>query len=192
MAKTKTKNKAMSLREYARRRGVTAEAVSKAIMAGRLAESVVRVKGQPKISDPKLADREWEANTRPRVDLPPPTQESDEPAPAADDQNPPDYYVSRAKREAAAARREAALAELAELDVAERRGELVDANEMAEKFVEVVTVAKTKLLGVPARVKQRLPHVATEDIRLIDELVREALEDLADGEGDREEDEDGE
>lgn len=36
-------------------------------MTGRLVESVVRVKGQPNIADPKQADREWEANTRPHV-----------------------------------------------------------------------------------------------------------------------------
>lgn len=57
----------ISLREYARHRaargfvGTSAAAVSKAVASGRLVKSVVRDhRGQPKIADPELADREWE------------------------------------------------------------------------------------------------------------------------------------
>lgn len=57
---------AMTLGKYAEHRrarglpGCSKAAVSKAIKAGRLAKSVVRDhRGQPKIADPELADREW-------------------------------------------------------------------------------------------------------------------------------------
>jgi hypothetical protein len=60
----------MSLRAYARRRaelglaGVSTVAVSKAIKGGRLKASVIRdARGQPKIADPVLADREWNSRT---------------------------------------------------------------------------------------------------------------------------------
>src|SRR5689334_21046405 len=55
----------MSLRAYALRRGVSPEAVSRAIRSGRLRDSVVTVGRSPKIADPELADREWAANTDP-------------------------------------------------------------------------------------------------------------------------------
>jgi hypothetical protein len=63
----------MSLSAYARRRGVSVEAVSKAVERGRLRGSIVMVDGKPKIGDAELADHEWQANTRPRIDQPPPT-----------------------------------------------------------------------------------------------------------------------
>jgi phage terminase Nu1 subunit (DNA packaging protein) len=189
----------VSLRAYARRRGVSAEAVSKAVSEGRLAASVVRVRGAPKIADVELADREWEANTRPRVDLPPDARAAgrrlgvDEAVrdvlESAVDEDVPDYFRSRALREAAAARREKALADMAEIEVEERRGELVKVDAARAGVIEKFTVVKTKILGVPSRVAQRLPHVSADDLRVIDDLLREALEELADGaDGDGEED----
>ncbi len=62
------KSEPISLRAYAEQRDVSHQAVRRAIASGRLRESVVTVGGEPKIADPALADREWEANTRPRAD----------------------------------------------------------------------------------------------------------------------------
>jgi hypothetical protein len=60
-----------SLRAYARHRGVSLAAVQGAIDAGRLRESVIRDEhGTRKIGDVELADREWQANTLPRVGQP--------------------------------------------------------------------------------------------------------------------------
>src|SRR5690606_425861 len=98
----------MTCRAYAKRRGGSAEAVSKAISSGRLRESVTMIGGAPKIIDPDLADAEWEANTQPRSDLPRAQQSLPDGV--------PDYNVSRALREAAAARRESALADMAEIE----------------------------------------------------------------------------
>lgn len=60
--------------EYARLRGVSDEAVRKAIKSGRLTHCVVEVKGKPWIGDVALANREWELNTdtkHHRKDAPP-------------------------------------------------------------------------------------------------------------------------
>lgn len=60
-----------SLRAYAKHRGVSLAAVQTAIDAGRLRESVTRDEhGTRKIADVELADREWRANTMPRVGHP--------------------------------------------------------------------------------------------------------------------------
>lgn len=165
----------MSLRAYAKRRGVSPEAVSKAITAGRLEKSVTRIGGQPKISDPELADREWAAATQQRVD---------QAAPAPRD--PPEYIAHRTAREGAAARREAALAEIAELELAERKGEFIRIDDARRDVMEKFTLVRTKLLGVPARLAQRFPDLAGgEVITVLDELMREALEELADGDHDQ-------
>jgi phage terminase Nu1 subunit (DNA packaging protein) len=166
-------SKPLSLRAYARRRGVSAEAVSKAVAAGRLRDAVVVVDGQPKIGDPELADREWEGNTRPRADKAAPAARSE------GDADIPDYLESRALREAAAARREAALADEAELDLAKRRGELIDAEDARGERIEAYSLVKARLLAVPSQVAQRLPHLATEVEPVIDELIREALQELS-------------
>lgn len=177
----------LSLAAYARRRGVSHVAVSKAIASGRLSASVIRdERGAPKIADPDLADREWSANTRPRVDRQPADPRphpAAPPAPAteAPRQRPgprvPDYNESRA-------RREAALADMAELEVAERRGSLVPVDEARAEVQQRYTLVRTRLLGVPARVVQRMPHLAAEVVPVLDELLREALEELAVDDGD--------
>lgn len=49
--------------EYARLRGVSDEAVRKAVKSGRLKSCIVMVKNKPWIGDVLLANREWELNT---------------------------------------------------------------------------------------------------------------------------------
>ena len=42
-----------------------------------------------------------------------------------------------------------------------------------------MTVVRTKLLGIPTKAKQRLPDLDTTAIACIDDIIREALEELA-------------
>ncbi len=168
-------NNLMSLAAYAKRRGVSSVAVSKAVSTGRLTQSVVRdERGAPKIGDPELADREWEENTRPRVDKPPTSL-----ATSTDALNVPDYLVSRARREAAAARREETQADLAQLDLAQRRGELVSVADIRAEVEARYARVRTRVLGVPSGVAQRLPHVTDEIVTVLEDEIREALEELA-------------
>jgi phage terminase Nu1 subunit (DNA packaging protein) len=90
--------------------------------------------------------------------------------------------VSQAVRAAASARREAAQAELAELELAERRGAVVPADEARDGVIAAYSMVKTRILGVPVAVGQRLPDLAGRVVPVVDELLRAALEELsADG-----------
>lgn len=77
------------------------------------------------------------------------------------------------------ARQRTALAELAELQLEERRGRLVDAQVMHAKLTDVFARCRTKLLGLPSKAKLGLPHLTHGDVLALDAMVREALEDLA-------------
>lgn len=88
----------------------------------------------------------------------------------------PDYDESRA-------RTEHLRAELLELDRQQKEGLLVETEKVEHEWVEIVTRARTKLLGIPTKAKQRIPDLDTDAIGVLDDIVREALEDLAvDGE----------
>lgn len=171
----------ISLRAYAKLRGVSPEAVSKAVSTGRLRDSVAIVDGQPKIADADMADREWGSNTLQRID---PGQ-----APARDPRDTQEYLANRTRREGAAARRETAQAELAELELGERKGELIAIEQARRDVMEKFTLVRTRLLGVPSRFAQRAPHLAAEAVPMMDELLREALDELSDGAADDGEDE---
>lgn len=192
-----TEQQLMTLTAYAARRGVSVKAVSKAVAAGRLVESVTRTAQGPRIADPELADREWAQNTRaltgprkgPReypvegpIEVPvvPVARGPSREGPSAE----PGIRTSQALRAAAAARRETALADMAEMELAERRGRLVSADEARAGVIQAYSLVKTKLLGVPAALGQRAPHLAAA-APFVDELIREALEELAEGEAQR-------
>jgi len=50
-----------------------------------------------------------------------------------------------------------------------------------------VATVKTKLLAVPTRLRQRIPHLSLEEVAIADELIRESLQELAEeGESDGE------
>lgn len=196
----------MSLSAYARRRRVSVEAVSKAVERGRLRGSVVMVDGKPKIADAELADTEWQANTRPRIDHPPPPaapkakkrpprpprEDASDGEPADDGELPPGvprYDVSRAVREFHEARRSGALADVAEIERDKVREDVVPVDEARAYIIDKFTIVKTRLLGVPSRVAQQLPHLASEIEPVVDRMIREVLEELAaedDGDGEEE------
>jgi hypothetical protein len=172
----------MSLTAYAKLRGVSVMAVSNAVKTGRLVASVARVRGQPKIRDAALADREWDANTdlskapgyvkqrgADRVAGP-----GRPPKMGDDDQ----VRLGMSLADASAAEK-VWKARIAEIDFMERSGAAVDAKEMTATLVDVYTRCRTKLLGIPTRVKQQLPNLSIKDVAAVDALVRETLEDLA-------------
>ena len=183
----------ISLRAYAKHRGMSVASVSKAYRAGRLPRSVAVVDGKPHVIDVDLADQEWQANTRPRVDRPakqalPKRRKA---RARKTEIEVPAYDVSRALREAHAARREGALADLAEIEVAEKHEELVPIDEARAYMIDKFTIVKTRILGVPSGVAQRLPHLADEITPVLDMLLREILDELsAEDDGDEEAEED--
>jgi len=160
--------------------GVTLQAVMQAIKKGRLKESLVRdEKGKLKIRNVALAQLEWSRTT--------------------DNSRSPGYVKQRvAEREsslamhpradvgdegfslaAESAREKYWKASIAELDFKKKAGELINAKEMTDKIVNVFTICRTKLLGIPTRAKMQLPHLSASDVAMLDDLVREVLEELS-------------
>jgi hypothetical protein len=186
----------LSLRSYARHRaalglpGQSTEAVRKAIDSGRLSGAVVEVGGQRKIRSAEAADRAWAANTRaerspassiaqgvPQTATAP---TSAPPPPAAVDDD-IDYAEARRRREVELWRQARVKREGDELELALRKGELVDVTEAQAEAEALFSEARTKLLGVPTRARQRMQHLTADDVRMLDELIREAMEAFADG-----------
>ncbi len=84
----------------------------------------------------------------------------------------PDYDDSRA-------RTEHLKAELLELDRQQKLGRLVPVEDVEKRWVEIIVQARTKLLGLPTKAKQRIPDLDVDAIGTLDEIVRETLEELA-------------
>jgi hypothetical protein len=173
-------NAPLSLRAYATMRGDSPEAVSRAIKGGRLVKSVTYVDGVPKIADPALADQEWEDNTdRSRA---PDAVKAKAAARAAG--TPPSDEAAAADSAAsglagASAREKHWRALTAELKYRQAAGELVSAAEVQAELTNVFTTCRTKLLGLPSKLKQRFPELSVEVLAGVDDVVREALEELA-------------
>lgn len=68
------------------------------------------------------------------------------------------------------------------LEVERRKleGELVEIAEVRQWVASMIATARTRLLGVPSKAKQRIPHLERTDVFEFEELIREALEGLAD------------
>lgn len=172
----------ISLRAYAKHRGVSAMSVSTAIKVGRLKECVTHdTFGQPKIRDVELADREWAANTN-ADNVPiharhvmadgPSAWDAAVPPPEHEDGEPFDLNGANARAKHWDA-------ELRKLKYEQAAGLLVRASDVEHRMTSVFTECKTKLLAIPSRIKQERPNLTLEDLAAIDVIVREALEGLA-------------
>ena len=174
--------------------GVTPDAVYKAIKAGRLSTKTNSL-GEIVVDSDTMRE-EWLRNTdtrRSRVGQGVrPTMNKDKPLRDAKErmaerigatkETIPDYDESRA-------RTEYLKAELLELDRQTKEGRLVPAADVESKWVEIVVQARTKLLGIPTKAKQRIPDLDVDAINTLDDIVRETLEELAANAQDEEEQE---
>lgn len=166
----------LSLRAFARARSVKLSAVQRAITDGRLTKHSVgrTTTGRPFIKDPKRAGREWDEHTRPRV-----AAEKPEAAAGAGSNGAiaPPSALSRATQ-----RERDARAALAELEYQRKLGKYVLLEDYERGEAARIVRARTVLGGLPTRAKQRLPHLASSDLVVLEQLVREALEELASSE----------
>lgn len=159
----------LSMRAYAKHRGVSVEAVSKAVKRGRIS-TIDGPKGERKI-DPAVADREWEENSdqsksrEEPVDSPQPTSKKGIPS----------YQESRAIREAYQAR-------LAKIEYEERSGRLVDGSKVNQDAFKAARSVRNSLLSLPDRISAEL--AAERDQfkvrKRLDEEIRQSLQMLAD------------
>lgn len=181
---------------YARHRaarglaGASKVAVGRAVKVGRLKDCLEVVSGVARIKDVALADREWEANTDAGMQLkalglttPPAAlaalmaRPSPLPSPTFD--NPPEPEDTVGDFQAARTRKEVALADMAELKFREAAGELIPARDVERQLSGYLVNCKTRLLAIPSRAKQALPHLVAADLVVLEGLLRESLEELA-------------
>jgi phage terminase Nu1 subunit (DNA packaging protein) len=170
--------------EAARILGITAPAIHQAVRLGRL-RIVLDTKGNKRIDTSTLAE-DYRKNTQTRKTTAHNkasqinAQEIEEkyrktPPPSGMTKTKeyiPDYDESRA-------RTEHLKAELLELDRKQKEGLLVPAAEVEAKWLEIVTLARTKTLGIPSKAKQRIPDLDAGAMVTLEDIVRETLEDLA-------------
>ena len=152
--------------DLAQLKGVSRSAVSQRRQTGILDAAIVKVGAREKLNK-ELALELWDKNS---VSFTPEIKESKKNVVTNEDV--PSFNESRAKREAMMAR-------LAEIDVEEREKLLVPSEEVKNAWIQLVTIAKTKVLGIPTKAKQRIPDLDKGAMTLLDEIVRETLEDLA-------------
>lgn len=194
----------LSLREFGRQIDVTGEAVRKAIKTGRIPAECIGYtdKGWPTIVDPARAAEAFGRDRNPnqvrdkevlaegakrgwaqrRGEAPPPPPADDDAGAAAGavgslraGSGLPSITESKTITEAYKAR-------LAKLEYEEKAGRLVNADQVKIGFVKLVAAAKTKILGVPSKAKARIPTLTVTDIEILEDLLAEALEELANGE----------
>lgn len=169
----------VTLTAYAKMKGVSTEAVSKAVRVGRLSKSVVfDAKNRPRVI-PHLADQEWVANTdsaQQRVPaVPPPRPPEPEPeAPAARDE------PKTATFQQARTLREAYMARLAKLEFDEKSGLLVKADAVKNEAFKTARIVRDGLLNIPDRIAAELAN-ETNQFKVHQRLtheIRRVLEDL--------------
>lgn len=161
----------ITIKEYAKHRGVTHAAVLQAITNGRLHKSVKR-KGQGYLINRELADEEWKANTDTGSGAPAHAKNAPAPMPAEDDE-PITYAEARAQHERFKAR-------LAQLELEQREAKLVEAEVVKQEAFRVARMVRDALLNLPDRVAGELA-AETNQFKVHQRLsleIRRALEDL--------------
>ena len=154
--------------DLAKLKGVSRSAVSQRRRSGILESAVVKVNGKERLNK-ELAMELWDQNT-------PPAQTFTEEAKRKVEQTPegeiPSFNASRA-------RTEHLKAELLQLEVDAKEKVLVKREEVESSWLQLVTVARTKVLGIPTKAKQRIPDLDRNAMKLLEDIVRESLEELA-------------
>lgn len=183
----------MSLRAYARHRHTSAPAVLRAIKSGRLLKSLVMVKGKAQIGDVALADREWAANTdlsrapgfvKERRAPSEGETVTDGPVTPSGVTAPPRNTARRpalSPLAQASADEKQWKARQAELDYRKNASELMPAKEAVARWADIAVRLRSRLLGVPSKVKGRRPELTLDQVAAIDEEIRAALTELAEG-----------
>ena len=129
--------------EYARRRGISQEAVRKAIQGGRLVECIVtNERGRQRLI-PSVADAEWDKNTQ--------HHRKSQPDPIVEDDllDIPNFNESRAKREAYQA-------ELARLEYEEKQSTLVNAEAVKKEAFRTARLVRDAMLNIADRIAAEL------------------------------------
>lgn len=152
----------MGVREYARHRGCAQSTVQTAVSSGRIRKVGGKI-------DSAQADADWEANTDPLVGNRSHSKTN------RTDENGRAYIEEKAQRERLRRLR-------AQLEYDREVGLLAPIAEIEEMVAGVISTSRAKILALPSKVKQHLPHLTNADVLTIDRLIRESLEELANAE----------
>ena len=154
-------------KQAAEEMGVTIQAVYMAIKQGRLT-AIKDNQGKIVINSDTMKD-EWSKKTKPKLinKIEHKTYKSSQ-----SESEYPEYGESKA-------RTEHLKAELLELERQEKEKSLVPVEEVNTMWQTIITNTRNKMLGVAAKAQQRLPDLDNSAVNCIDDIIREALEELA-------------
>jgi phage terminase Nu1 subunit (DNA packaging protein) len=120
------------------------------------------------------AKREQQA-TKARPSRPPAPDLADDDLdakPDIDDEKVPNYSDERALHE-----REKRL--IARMERKEKANALLPREELLQAQDAAINITRTVMLGVPSKAKQRIPHLTPDEVAVLLDLIREALQGLA-------------
>lgn len=182
MAEPLNSTKAAALIEASTGRPCTRQNLEKLCERGALAGSPCVLQAKPLRVDADLVVAEYLARVAPhQAEAQQPAQKRRPPRsvpttpaqlPADRPEDLPEYTISRA-------RSEYEKANLLELERKTKEGQLLRREDVELATGRAVNMARTKVLGVPSRAKQQIPHLSADEVELIRDLLREALDELA-------------
>ena len=154
-------------KQAAEEMGVTIQAVYMAIKQGRLT-AIKDNQGKIVINSDTMKD-EWAKRSEPKMikKIEHKTYKSSQ-----SETEYPEYGESKA-------RTEHLKAELLELERQEKEKSLVPVEEVNNTWQKIITNTRNKMLGVPSKAQQRLPDLDSSAVSCIDDIIREALEELS-------------
>ena len=121
---------------------------------------------------------DWARITKARADSTLAKERKQEAKPAAEladaAEEIPDYHESRA-------RAEYEKATLLGMERKLKEGKLLDAKDATTTWARIAAEVRTKVLAIPSRARQRIPHLSLEEVEILMVLAREALEEVANG-----------
>ena len=159
----------ISRSQAARLKNVTPQAVYKAINQGRVTP-VVDNDGKVML-DKDAFETDWEKTYHPNQMKK--ANNYHKPRQKAVISDIPAYEESRA-------RTEHLKAELLDIERKQKEQQLVDSKQVQAKWLEVISIAKNKVLGIPSKAKQRIPELDVSAMNCLEDIVRESLEEIAD------------
>lgn len=164
----------VSIPAFAKRKGVTRQAVDYAISVGRLDKSVSRDARGRQVIDPDLGSVEWDQNTdhEKRVNA-----AGGDPSAFGEGDAPEDSTDPTVKTSAAQLKKWQAA--LAELKYKEAARELIPVGEIRAEWLDLASAIRTEFLALPSRYRQQFPHLSMKEIDGLELMVREALEKLS-------------
>jgi hypothetical protein len=164
--------------EYSRRRGVSKEAVSKAIEKGRI--TTIPGENGRKLIDPEVADIQWAKNTDPlqsqRANAPKGERGQQPAAGGSGDggDSGSAYWDARTLREQS----EAAIADMKRRQM---EGDLVERKRVEEASMRIGRMLRDAVLGVPTKLAPEVSHLtdAWEIEQRLSAALRQVLDDVA-------------